>query len=402
MRKNILYAQSGGPTAVINASAGGVISEAQKLGIGRVFAGINGIEGILNENLRDVTQLSQEDVRLLQHTPGAAFGSCRYKLAEFDKAPDVYRKISEIFQKYDIGCFFYNGGNDSMDTCCKIARYFAETNTPCQVIGIPKTIDNDLAETDHCPGFGSAAKYIATAIHEIALDTASYPKGKVTVVEIMGRDAGWLTASSIVANHCGAGPDLIYLPEKPFDIDAFAEDVKKVYGKKHRCLVAVAEGIKDEQGNYLTVYQGKDTFNHVQMGGTAYRVAKLLEERGFKTRAVELNLPQRCAAHLMSRTDRNEAIMSGKEAVRQFTKGATNCMIAIKRTYANGKYRAKYFAVPLENVANAVKHVPSRYILPHGQISSDLLPYILPLMEGTVPQRYSNGIPHYFKSDITD
>ena len=399
MRNNILYAQSGGPTAVINASAYGVIAEAKKLGLGKVYAGINGIEGILNENIVEVTNLSEEQLNLLKNTPGTAFGSCRYHLPDAEKSPEVYQKIAETFSKYEIGCFFYNGGNDSMDTCSKIAHYFADNNIDCQVIGIPKTIDNDLDQTHHCPGYGSAAKFIATVMHEMALDTASYTKGKVTVVEIMGRDTGWLTAASIVASHNGAGPDLVYLPERSFDTEQFIEDVANIYKTKHRCLVAVAEGIKDKDGNYIATYGTMDNFNHVQMGGTAYRLAKILEHHNFKTRAVEINLPQRCGGHILSKTDRNEAIQSGRYAVKLWQKGKTCCMVAIKATSDNGKYKVSYTAVPIEKVANAVKYVPDQYILPNGQLDNKLLDYILPLMEGTVTQKYIKGTPHYFKLD---
>ena len=300
LRGACIIGQSGGPTSVINASAYGVIDTALKSGaITQVLGAEHGIMGVLNDRLFDMGQEDPEELRLLKYTPSSALGSCRYK-------------------KHDVRYFFYNGGNDSMDTCNKINQYMQSVGYECRVMGVPKTIDNDLFGTDHCPGYASAAKYIATSIMEVYQDAHVYDKGMIVVVEIMGRHAGWLAAASALASEYGAGPDLIYLPETDFSMPKFIEDVKKVYNATGNCIVAVSEGIHYEDGGFVSEAKvaANDGFGHAQLGGLATILAEVLkEETGAKVRGIELNLLQRCAAHLASETDIEESYMAGKAAV---------------------------------------------------------------------------------------
>ena len=299
--------QSGGPTSVINASAYGAISAALEAEeITQVLGADHGITGVLADKLYDMGLEDPKELAYLKNTPASELGSCRYKLADPETDDTDYKRILDVFKKHNVRYFFYNGGNDSMDTCDKISRYMAKSGWECRVMGIPKTIDNDLWGTDHCPGFASAAKYIATSAMEVSKDGRVYPTGQVTIMEIMGRHAGWLAASAALATHFGAGPDLVYLPEVDFDTDAFLADVERIYNEKKSCLVAVSEGLHFADGTFVSQAKtsATDGFGHAQLGGLASRLAELVKDRtGAKVRAIELSLLQRCGAHLASKTD---------------------------------------------------------------------------------------------------
>ena len=399
MVKSLIYAQSGGPTSVINASALGVIDEARKRGY-KVYASIHGIDGVLGEKISDVDNEDEKQLRRLLVTPAAAFGSCTRKLPSFSDDGSPYAKILEVFKKLNVRIFVYNGGNDSMNTCAKLAEFFADNKYDCKVIGVPKTIDNDLVGTDHCPGFGSAAKFIATSCREIALDTAVYAHGRVTIVEIMGRDAGWLTAASALAGKEN-GPDLIYLPEKPFSPLIFAEKCREIFDKKQTCLVALSEGIRDEEGNYIGSYsqkESKDAFNNTQLGGVgAYLAAFLTSKFGIKTRAIELSLLQRCAAHVSSKTDVTEAYECGKKAVEAADSGKTGYMVSIKRL-SSAPYLVEYGLTPLSLVSAGTTSVPDEFISPSGDyVTPAFLSYAAPLVRGECDVEYEDGLPLYAK-----
>lgn len=393
---NLLLAQSGGATAVINASASGVIGQAlQSKAFDKVLCAHFGMNGILKEDFFDVSNLSQNDLSLLSRTPASAFGSCRYKLPQIEADPDTYRKIAEIFERNNITCLVYNGGNDSMDTCDKIAKYFKQISFPCKVVGVPKTVDNDLVGTHYCPGYGSATKYIATTIQELALDTAVYEKGRITVCEIMGRDTGWLTAGCAIANLSGHGADLTYLPECEFDTDKFLASASEIYRKQGHCLIAVSEGIKDKNG-YVGADSTLDSFSHVQLGGVSRKLSKLIsKELSIRTRGIDLGLPQRAAAHILSLRDQQDAILCGQHAVKMALDGMTGFMSAL--TIQDNLSTCK--TVPLSDVANAVKYVPKEFISADGaHIAAAFYDYVLPLVEGEVKLDYKYGIPHYFNS----
>ncbi len=402
LKGSCVIGQSGGPTAVINSSVcGAVMAALSNPNITAVYGAQNGIEGVLHERLFDCGKEDEQELLLLKNTPSSAFGSCRYKLKPFAEDDADYRRILEVFQKHDVRYFFYNGGNDSMDTCHKVSEYFAKVGYACNVVGIPKTIDNDLARTDHCPGFGSAAKYIATSIAEISLDARVYPKGSVIIVELMGRNAGWLTASAALANVIGEGPDLVYLPEVPFDLERFVRDVEKVYFDKGNCIVAVSEGVREAGGKYIVEYasslaQTKDAFGHSQMGGLATMLAGLIKEKtGAKTRAIELSLLQRCAAHCASEADVEEAFLAGKTAVESAVAGATNVMVAFKRPQGGG-YACETELVPLGEVANLEKEVPRSMLNAEGNnVNEAFIQYALPLIQGSPARAVENGLPRF-------
>ncbi|MEA5051405.1 MAG: 6-phosphofructokinase [Oscillospiraceae bacterium] len=397
-----IVGQSGGPTAVINASICGAVATARSHpAITRVFGAINGIEGILNDRLFDFAAEDEREIGLLTNTPSAALGSCRYKLKDSETDEKDYRRILEIFKKYDIRYFFYNGGNDSMDTCNKVSKYMQKAGYACRIIGIPKTLDNDLAATDHCPGYGSAAKYIATSVCEVSLDSKAYKTGSVIIFEIMGRNAGWLAAAAALANVAGEGPDLVYLPERPFSIDAFVEDVKSVYERKGNCIVAVSEGVRDADGRFISEYgsslaNSKDAFGHSQMGGLASTLVSFVKEAtGYKTRGIELSLLQRCAAHSASKTDVVEAYMAGAAAVANAVAGASDRMVAFKRAPGD-VYKCDTVLVPLSDVANAESVVPDKWINERGNnVTQDFIDYALPLIAGEPDRVYENGLPRF-------
>lgn len=384
---NVLYGQSGGPTSVINASAYGLIKEAKKHPdkIGKIYAMHYGLEGLFKEDIIDVASFKESKLKDLLTTPGAAFGSNRYKLNDEITDKDKFDKILEILNKYNIHYFFYNGGNDSMETILKVSRYAKKVNYELYAIGIPKTIDNDLMEFDHTPGYPSAAKYIANSVSSIYFDDASYLKGRVNIVEIMGRDTGWLTASSKLAELNGAKVDLIYVPEVPFDIDTFLNKVKEIYEKKGHCLVCLSEGIRDKDDKLIGVNQEmKDVFGHTQLGGVSVYLSTLVHQKlGFKTRYIELSLLQRANSLIPSEVDIKEAIKVGSFALKSALYGKTQKVVAINRTYKNDSYKAKYSLTSISKVANKVRYLPLSYLNEtQDNINDSFIHYALPLIEG--------------------
>lgn len=396
-----IFGQSGGPTSVINASAYGVFREALKdPNITRVLGAAHGIKGVLNDQLFDIGKEDPAELELLKSTPSSALGSCRYKLKDPAVDDTDYKRILEIFKKYDVRYFFYNGGNDSMDTCNKVSKYLLSQGYECRVIGIPKTIDNDLWGTDHCPGYGSAAKYIAATCAEIYRDATVYDTGAVTIIEAMGRNAGWLTAASALAGLSGCAPDLIYLPELPFDVDSFIARVKQCYEEKGNCIAVISEGVKDKDGVFIAEYASKDAaadaFGHKQMGGSAaYLAMRVKEALGAKVRPIEFSLMQRCAAHCASLTDVEEAVRMGAEAVRAAVSGVTDKMVAIRRA-ESGAYAAETQLLELTAVANTEKKFPLEWITPDGAgVTEAFFDYVLPLIAGENPYCWQNGLPRF-------
>ena len=397
-----IIGQSGGPTAVINASAYGAIRAALDAdAITRVYGANHGIKGVLNDRLYVMDEEDPAELALLRNTPSSELGSCRYKMKDPDVDDTDYKRLLEIFRKYDVRYFFYNGGNDSMDTCNKISKYCQRVGYDCRVMGIPKTIDNDLYGTDHCPGYASAAKYIATSCMEVYKDATVYDNEQITVIEIMGRDAGWLTAASALAAHFGAGPDLIYLPEVDFDREQFFADVERVLKEKHKVLVAVSEGIHYADGHLVSeaTTSATDGFGHAQLGGLAARLAEILKQRtGVKVRGIELSLLQRCAAHLASATDLYEAELAGRTAVEQAVAGKTDYMVAFRCDRSGGEYRCETELLPLDKVANYVKKVPLEWINEtHNGVTQELVDYVLPLIQGEPERPVEHSLPRYAK-----
>ena len=395
-----IFGQSGGPTSVINSSAYGVIRTALDSDeITNVCGAENGIIGVLNDRLFDMSKEDADELLLLVNTPSSELGSCRYKIADPDEDDTDYKKILKVLKKYNVRYFFYNGGNDSMDTCNQIYRYMKKVGYECRVIGVPKTIDNDLSGTDHCPGFGSAAKYIATSCMEVSKDNKVYTTDNITVMEIMGRHAGWLTASSVLASEKGEGPDLIYLPETDFDLDQFFDDVQKVHEKKGDVFIAVSEGIHYDNGRFVAEVQTSTTdgFGHAQLGGVANYLGSLLKARtGIKTRAIELSLLQRSAAHMASQTDIEEAIEAGKFAVKSALAGKTGRMVAFERDKDSPVYKCKMILVPLSEAANAEKKVPREWINKKGNfVNKEFLDYALPLIQGEPVRYFEDSLPCY-------
>ena len=397
-----IFGQSGGPTAVINASAYGVIRAALDAPeITKVYGAAHGIKGVLDDKLYVMDEEDPEELKLLLNTPSSELGSCRYKIADPEKDDTDYKRILEIFKKYNVRYFFYNGGNDSMDTCNKISRSMESVGSECRVMGVPKTIDNDLYGTDHCPGFASAAKYIATSCMEINKDARVYDNGMITIVEIMGRHAGWLAASAALATEFGSGPDLIYLPETDFDMDKFLAEVDEIYAKNGKVLVAVSEGIHYADGTFVSEAKTSSTdgFGHAQLGGLAAMLADIVKKHtGAKVRGIELSLLQRCGAHLASLTDVNEAFGAGQEAVKQAVAGVTGKMVAFKREYVDGKYTCKYELLPLSEVANYEKKVPQEWINEtQNGLTHEFIDYVLPLIQGEPEIPREGSLPRYAK-----
>lgn len=400
-----MFGQSGGPTSVINSSAAGVFIEAlAQKNITKVYGAANGIQGILTENFYDIGKEDEKELYLLKNTPSSALGSVRYKLKSADVDDTDYKRILEVFKKYNVRYFFYNGGNDSMDTCNKISKYLLKSGYECNIIGVPKTIDNDLYGTDHCPGYGSAAKYVATTMMELFLDATVYDKGQITIVEIMGRNAGWLTAASALASYKGLGPDLIYLPEQAFDIEKFLIQVKNVADANHgKCIVALSEGIKTADGKYVVEAiadssAAKDSFGHTQLGGVAATLAGLVKEKiGGKVRAIEFSLMQRCGAHLASKVDVEEAFEAGRVAVRSACEGNTDKMVVFVRKPGN-KYEISYELMNIELAANTEKKIPDNWILPDNKgLSQEFIDYALPLIQGDCKAPLEDGLPRFAK-----
>ena len=397
-----IFGQSGGPTAVINASAYGVLKTAlESDAITNVYGAAHGIRGVLDDRLYDIRQEDPDELRLLLHTPSSELGSCRYKMADPEADDTDYRRILEIFQKYDVRYFFYNGGNDSMDTCNKISRYMQAHDWECRVMGVPKTIDNDLFGTDHCPGYASAAKYIATSCMEVSKDCRVYDNGTITVIEIMGRHAGWLAGSAALATYCGSGPDLVYLPEVDFDMERFFADVHRVYEQKNSVLIAVSEGIHYEDGGFVSEAKvaANDGFGHAQLGGLAAILAQVLkEETGAKVRGIELNLLQRCGAHLASETDIEESFMAGKAAVENAVNGINGRMIGFERGVRDGRYACKTKLIPLMEVANVEKKIPREWINAEGNgVNHQFIEYALPLIQGEPDLPKVASLPRFAK-----
>lgn len=402
MKTNCIVAQSGGPTTAINASLAGVVNEAVSCGeFDTVYGSLNGITGILDDRFLNLTNLVKEDpnnLYTLQKSPAMYLGSCRFKLPGETEGEETYKKIFDTFEKMNVSAFFYIGGNDSMDTVLKLSSYGEKIKSPIRILGIPKTVDNDLCLTDHTPGFGSAAKYIASTMLEIAHDTYIYNIKSVTIVEIMGRDAGWLTASSALArNAYSQVPHLIYLPEAPFSTEQFLEDVKALLEKQNDVIVAVSEGIRDKDGKYISASDEKlDNFGHVQLNGAGKTLEYLISEKlGVKVRSIELNILQRCAAHLASKTDLDESFASGETAVKLALEGVTASMVTMKREKED-PYTISYHAAPIGNIANEIKSVPREWINDAGNdVTPEMVSYLLPLIQGEVEPSFENGIPVY-------
>ena len=395
-----IIGQSGGPTAVINASAQGVIQAAlANESITQVLGAAHGIKGVLDDKLYDMGQEDPAELELLQYTPSSALGSCRYKLADPDKDDTDYKRILEIFKKYDVRYFFYNGGNDSMDTCNKISKYMQKVGYECRVMGVPKTIDNDLFGTDHCPGFASAAKYIATSCAEVWQDAHVYDTGMVTVIEIMGRHAGWLAGSAALASLTGCGPDLVYLPETDFDMDQFVSDVTEIYNKTGKCMVAVSEGLHYADGRFVSEAEtsATDGFGHAQLGGLAVMLAEVIKQKtGAKVRGIELSLLQRCGAHLATLTDIEEAKLAGRTAVEQAVAGVTDKMVAFECSREGGKYTCQPKLIGLTDVANVEKKVPREWINAAGNgIEQPFIDYVLPLIQGEPQLPKEASLPRF-------
>ncbi|MEQ2656263.1 6-phosphofructokinase [Lawsonibacter asaccharolyticus] len=394
-----IIGQSGGPTAVINASAQGVIQTALKTPcITQVLGAAHGIKGVLEDKLYDMAQEDPAELDLMKYTPSSALGSCRYKLADPDVDDTDYQRILEIFKKYNVRYFFYNGGNDSMDTCNKISKYMQKVGYECRIMGVPKTIDNDLNGTDHCPGFASAAKYIATSCAEVWQDAHVYDTGMVTIIEIMGRHAGWLAGSAALASLTGCGPDLVYLPETDFDMDRFLSDVKAVYDKTGKCMVAVSEGIHYADGTFVSEAKtsATDGFGHAQLGGLASMLAETVKQKlGAKVRGIELSLLQRCGSHLASKTDVEEAYLAGQAAVEAAAEGFTDKMVAFQCT-RDGSYACKTVLEPLDIVANFEKKVPRAWINEAGNgMTQEFIDYVLPLIQGETDAPKENALPRF-------
>ncbi len=398
---NIAVAQSGGPTAAINASLTGVFSGAELCpDIDEIYGAENGIEGILNDrllNLRNIL-MDEHDKELLMKTPSTILGSCRFKLKDFEQDEESYLKILDTFNKHNIKAFFYIGGNDSMDTVMKLDRYFTAQGIDIKVIGVPKTIDNDVTETDHTPGFGSAAKYVATSLQEIIRDSRVYSIPSVTIVEIMGRDAGWLAASSCVLRANGEpAPHMIYLPENDFSPEKFLEDVKQAQLRYKAVIVAVSEGVKCD---FATDDDAAvDAFGHVMLGGIGKKLEKFVAANiGCKVRSIELNVMQRCSSHIASLTDITEAERIGREAVAAaIERGESGVMMSFKRI-SNNPYRCEIVTADISKIANQEKKFPKEWINPEGNnVTIDALNYFLPLIQGEPVIEYRNGIPVHFR-----
>lgn len=404
-KKNLLVAQSGGPTAAINATLAGVITAAEKCeDIDNVMGACYGIQGVLEEKIINLTKKidTPEKAGMLSRTPAAALGSCRFKLDDTDRNEKQYRQIIDIFKKYNIGYFVYIGGNDSMDMVYKLSEYCKKHDIDdIKVIGAPKTIDNDLCGIDHCPGFGSAAKYIATVFAELERESQVYETRNVIIVEMMGRNAGWLTAAAALAEgKNGSVPYLIYLEENVFDMDKFIDDVREMLIDNTAVMVAVSEGIHDSEGRFICE-QGNadkelDVFGHNKLAGTGKILEEAVKEKiGCKVRSIELNLLQRCASHIMSKTDIEESKKLGENAVSLAVNGRSGEMSTLTR--ADGmEYKVSYSGVDISEVANQEKKVPKEWINSDGNgVTKEMLDYLKPLIQGEIANLYVDGIPKY-------
>lgn len=402
---NIAVAQSGGPTAAINSSLAGVFTAAVECEeIGSIYGSLNGIEGVLKDEFVDIQKIliSEYDIDLLMKTPSTILGSCRFKLKDAEEDDTDYRRVAEVFTKHNIKAFFYIGGNDSMDTVMKLDKWFSANNIDIKVVGVPKTIDNDLIATDHTPGFGSAAKYVATSLQEIICDSRVYSNPSVTIVEIMGRDAGWLTASSCVLRANGeSAPHLIYLPESEFSIEKFLDDIRTEQQKSKSVIIAVSEGIKFDDDKYLASgfsSELTDAFGHKYLSGVGKYLEKIVGANiGCKVRSIELNVMQRCSSHIASLTDITEAKTIGEEAVKAALRGESGVMMIFKRI-SNNPYCVEVASANISGIANKEKFFPAKWINSNGNnVTVEALDYFLPLIQGEPKIEYMNGIPVHFK-----
>ena len=404
MSKNCIVAQSGGPTAAINASLAGVVAAARDFGIyDKIYGAIHGIQGVLKKHFLDLSDKEDAFIQKLARTPAMYLGSCRFKLPDMKDDVSMYEEIFSIFEEMNIGAFFYIGGNDSMDTVAKLSAYAASIGNDIRIIGVPKTIDNDLIMTDHTPGFGSAAKYIASSIREIAYDTYIYDLESVNIIEIMGRHAGWLTAASALARkYDGDNPLFIYLPEVAFDQDVFLKDLEKVFEKNCNLIVCVSEGIHDADGTFICEYDssvGTDTFGHKMLAGCGKYLENLVRSRlGVKARSVELNVSQRCSASLISATDQKEAITAGKFGVQAALNGETGKMVSfIRQTDSEGNYQMVCGLEDVNAICNEEKTVPLTWITSDGHdVTEDFIRYARPLIQGNIEVPLGeDGLPKF-------
>jgi 6-phosphofructokinase 1 len=400
---NVLVGQSGGPTAVINASVAGIVSEALNHEcIEEIYGALNGVLGILQEDLIDLAAESQQQIRALRHTPGAALGTCRYKL----KKQQDFERVLEVFKAHNIRYFFYIGGNDSQDTADKISKLAQQQGYDLRVIGVPKTIDNDLPVTDHCPGYASAIKYIATSVREVACDNEAMGQGDlVSIMEVMGRSAGWLAAGAALAkrrDHPHDPPHLVLLPEIPFNQEKVLEDIRRILKREKYCMIVVAEGLVDSDGNYVAAESATpDAFGHAQLGGAGDALAEIINQNiaGVKVRVAKPGLLQRCAAHAASKTDADEAFLAGQAAVEAAVRGETDKMVTLMRGETD-HYTTETGLVALGDVANTVKKLPREWINEDGiSMNFQFLRYAQPLVQGEQAVPYENGAPVFARLD---
>lgn len=397
---NVLVGQSGGPTAVINASVAGVVAEALNHGcIEEIYGSLNGVLGILQEDLIDLASESQQTVRGLRYTPGAALGTCRYKL----KKQQDFERVLEVFKAHNIRYFFYAGGNDSQDTADKISKLAQQQDYELRVIGIPKTIDNDLPGTDHCPGYGSVIKYIGTTVRELACDNEAMGQNDlVSILEVMGRNAGWIAAGASLAkrrDHPHDPPHLIYLPEIAFSPEKFVEDVKRVLKREKYCMIVVGEGLIDADGNYVSAAETTDAFGHAQLGGAGDYLKSLVEQHlpAVKARVARLGIAQRAAAHGGSKTDADEAFLAGQAAVKAAINGETDMMVTLVRGDSD-HYTCETGLAPLSDIANGVKKLPREWINEDGvSMNFQFLRYAQPLILGETTVPFDSGLPVFVK-----
>ena len=398
---NCIVAQSGGPTSVINSSVVGLLQANKDLKIfDKVYGGLNGIEGILNENIIELSNLSTEEINRFKYTPSSGLGSCRYKMKDLNKSTEEYENLLKILKKLDISAFFYIGGNDSMDTTAKLSKYAKEHNIDIQFIGIPKTIDNDLMYTDHTPGFGSAAKFISTSVLETYLDSSVYINNGIFILETMGRDTGWLAASACTAMYEGKPvADFIYLPEVDFDVNTFLKDIREKFESQNHVYIVVSEGLKTADGTFLTELEAhsQDTFGHAQLGGVGQYLKNLIIESGITSRvkALELGVLQRCAMHCASQLDIDEAFNAGYEAIKYAKEGANGSMVAIKRD-SNYPYKSSFFLVEADKIANNIKYFNKEWINKEGNhITEEGYNYFKPLLSDSPSLYTDNSIPEF-------
>lgn len=406
-KRNCFIGQSGGPTAAINASLAGIIAECiDTKQFNHIYGMINGIKGLLENKYMDLLQTfnTPEKINDLKHSPAMYLGSCRYKLPTYVEDSQTYDLLFQTFEKLNITDFYYIGGNDSMDTVAKLSQYASVIKSPIRFVGIPKTIDNDLMGTDHTPGFGSAAKYVATSMLEVAYDSSIYKLNAVTIVEIMGRNAGWLTAASALARtKYSDAPDLIYLPEVPFIKENFLNDIREVFKRKRSVIIAVSEGIKTEDGQFLdsdSQYAKRDAFGHILHSGTG-KVLETMVYKEFKckVRSIELNVLQRCAMHIASKIDLDESFEIGRYAVKTSMAGETGVMMIFNRTH-NHPYTVECDFKDVSQIANMEQRIPVEWInKEHNDITKELYEYLYPLIQGEVNITYENGIPCYANID---